>query len=215
MSNGKYPQRKKLSIWLTGNQDEESWRGSDEKADFHYLKGIVEAVLQKNGIYKNPISNSLLNDLFEDGYNISIAKKSIVDLGWIRKDVLKEFGIKNNVFYASFDWKLITDISIINKISAKPIPKTQFVRRDFSLLLNKSVTFSDIKALAKSVDKKLLKEVGLFDVYEGKSLPKGKKSYAVNFIFQDAEKTLKDNQVDGIMNSIRKKLEEELGAELR
>ncbi|MEO9532074.1 MAG: phenylalanine--tRNA ligase subunit beta [Crocinitomicaceae bacterium] len=215
MSDGAYPQRKKLSIWVTGNQDEESWRGSDEKADFYYLKGIVEAVLQKIGIYKNPIVASLLNDLFEDGYNIAIAKKSVVDLGWVRKDVLKEFGIKNDVFYASFDWKVVTDISIINKIAAKPIPKTQFVRRDFSLLLNKSVKFSDIQVLAKSVDRKILKEVGLFDVYEGKSLPKGKKSYAVNFIFQDAEKTLKDSQVDGIMNNIRTKLEKELGAELR
>ena len=214
-SENSYPQRKKLSIWVTGNQDAETWRGSKEKADFYYLKGIVEAVLQKIGIYRNPISAALLNDLFEDGFNIAIAKKSIVDLGWIRKDVLKEFGIKNDVFYASFDWKVITDICIINKIAAKPIPKTQFVRRDFSLLLNKSVKFSDIQIMAKSVDRKLLKEVGLFDVYEGKSLPKDKKSYAVNFIFQDAEKTLKDNQVDSIMNNIRTKLEQELGAELR
>lgn len=210
-----YAQRKKLNIWISGSKEKENWANSDKSSDFFYLKGIVVAVLEKIGIYKNPISAALLNDLFEDGYNIAIAKKSIVDLGWIREDILKEFGIKNDVFYASFDWSVITDISVINKISAKPIPKTQFVRRDFSLLLGKDVRFSDIQALAKSVDKKILKEVGLFDVYEGKNLPKNKKSYAVNFIFQDNEKTLKDQQIDAIMENIRKKLETELGAELR
>jgi len=212
---GEYAQRKKLNIWICGNRDEENWRGSNEKADFYFLKGIVESVLQKLGLWKNPIAAALLNDLFENGYNIAIAKKSIVDLGWIRKDILKEFGIKNDVFYASFDWKVMTELSIINRISAKELPKTQFVRRDFSLLLDTKVAFSDIQRIAKSVDKKLLKSVGLFDVYEGKNLPKGKKSYAVNFIFQDDEKTLKDKQVDAIMNNIRTKLESDLSAELR
>ncbi len=210
-----YAQRKKLNIWVTGSKEQENWANSKDKSDFFFLKGIVIAVLEKIGIYKNPISAALLNDLFEDGYNIAIAKKSIVDLGWVRKDILKEFGIKNDVFYASFDWSVITDIVVINKISAKPIPKTHFARRDFSLLLNKDVKFSEIQALAKMVDKKILKEVGLFDVYEGKNLPKNKKSYAVNFIFQDGEKTLKDAQIDAIMQNIRKKLETELGAELR
>lgn len=214
-NNDEYAQRKKLNIWVCGNQAEENWRGSNEKADFFYLKGIVESVLQKLGLWKNPIQAALLNDLFEDGYNIAIAKKSIVDLGWVRKDILKEFGIKNDVFYASFDWRVMSELSIINRISAKELPKTHFVRRDFSLLLDKKVTFSEIQRLAKSVDRKILKEVGLFDVYEGKKLPKGKKSYAVNFIFQDPQKTLKDKQIDAIMGGIREKLEEDLGAELR
>jgi len=210
-----YAQRKKLNIWVTGDKHEDSWRAEKGKADFYYLKGIVEAVLQKLGIYKGPIVAALLNDLFEDGFNIAIAKKSVVDLGWVRRDILKEFGIKNDVYYASFDWKVITDISILNRISTKDIPKTQFIRRDFSLLLKKEVRFADIQRLSKSVDKRILKEVGLFDVYEGDKLPKGKKSYAVNFTFQDNEKTLKDSQVDAIMGKIRTKLEEELGAELR
>lgn len=213
--NGEYAQRKKLNIWVCGNRDEENWRGSNEKADFYFLKGIVESILQKLGLWKNPVSAALLNDLFEEGYNIAIAKKSIVDLGWIRKDILKEFGIKNDVYYASFDWKVMSELSIINRISAKELPKTQFVRRDFSLLLDNKVNFSDIERIAKSVDKKLLKSVGLFDVYEGKNLPKGKKSYAVNFTFQDDQKTLKDSQVDAIMGKIRSRLEEDLKAQLR
>jgi phenylalanyl-tRNA synthetase beta chain len=210
-----YAQRKKMSIWISGRRHNENWNAEDRKSDFFYLKGIVEAVLIKIGIYKNPIQASLLNDVFDGGYNIAIAKKSVVDLGWIKKDILKKFDIKNDVFYASFDWSVVEDICIMNKTKTKPIPKTQFVRRDFSLLLDKEIQFQEIKDIAKNVDKKILRNVGLFDVYEGKNLPPNKKSYAVNFIFQDDEKTLKDKQVDAIMDNIREKLERDLGAELR
>jgi phenylalanyl-tRNA synthetase beta chain len=210
-----YAQRKKMSIWISGNRSNENWNTPDKSADFFFLKGVVEAVLQKIGISKNPVMAALLNDVFEGGYNIAIAKRSVVDLGWIKPEILKSFDIKNDVFYASFDWSVVEEICIMNKIKTKPLPKTQFMRRDFSLLLNKSISFHEIRDLARTVDKKILKKVGLFDVYEGKNLPQGKKSYAVNFIFQDDEKTLKDKQVDAIMGNIRTKLEQELGAELR
>ena len=212
---GNYPERKKLSIWITGDKTAENWTGNQGAVDFYYLKGVVEAVLKRLGIYRRPVVAALLNDIFEDGYNLAIAKKSIVDLGWIKQDILDAFGIKNKVFYASFDWTVIEDICVMNRIKVKDIPKFPFVRRDFSLLLNRSVKFAEIKDIAKSVDNKILKEVGLFDVYEGKNLPKEKKSYAVNFIFQDENKTLKDEQVDAVMNKIRRRLEDELRAELR
>jgi len=214
-SSDGYSQRAKLNIWISGNRSEENWTNPTKKTNFHFMKSVVEAVLNKLGMFKRPVVAALLNDVFEDGYNIAIAKKSIVDFGWIRKDILDEFGIKNEVYYASFDWDVVVDLSIMNKITAKPLPKTQFVRRDFSLLLNKSVKFAEIQELAKSVERNILKEVGLFDVYEGKNLAQNKKSYAINFIFQDEEKTLKDAQVDAIMNNIRTKLEEDLDAELR
>ncbi|MCB9222972.1 MAG: phenylalanine--tRNA ligase subunit beta [Crocinitomicaceae bacterium] len=214
-TEGTYAQRKKLSIWATGKRHNENWNAENKDVDFYFLKGIVEAILIRIGMYKNPIQAALLNDVFEGGYNIAIAKKSIVDFGWIRKDILKAFDIKNDVFYASFDWTVVEDICIMNKVKTQPIPRTQFVRRDFSLLLNSDVNFYEIRDLAKTVDNKLLKKVGLFDVYEGKNLPNGKKSYAVSFIFQDEEKTLKDKQIDAIMGNIRQKLEEQLGAELR
>lgn len=210
-----YPQRKKLSIWITGSKEEENWSAEKGEIDFHYLKGIVEAILVKLGIFRNPSVAALLNDLFEDGINYAIAKKSVVDLGWFRRDILDAFDIKNEVFYASFDWSVIENICIINRINAVEIPKTQFVRRDFSLLVNSSVQFYQIEEIAKSVDQKILKKVGLFDVYEGKNLPEGKKSYAINFIFQDKEKTLKDAQIDAVMENIRKKLEDQLAVELR
>lgn len=210
-----YPERKKLNIWVTGNRDAENWTAANKKADFYFLKGIVDAILTKLGIFKSPQVAALLNDLFEDGFNYAIAKKSVVDLGWVRRDILDKFSIKNDVFYASFDWKVIEDVSIMNRIKAKPISKFPSVRRDFSLLLDSGVMFKDIQTLAKSIDNKILKDVGLFDVYEGKNLPAGKKSYAVSFTFQDNEKTLKDKQVDAIMDKIRQSLEENLEAELR
>jgi phenylalanyl-tRNA synthetase beta chain len=127
----------------------------------------------------------------------------------------KHFGIKNDVFVADLDWDAILDCLQYVKVKYTELPKTFAVRRDFSLLLNAATNFSEVEKVAKSCDKKILKEVGLFDVYEGKNLEEGKKSYAVSFIFQDAEQTLKDNQIDVIMEKIRLELEEKLQAILR
>ena len=127
----------------------------------------------------------------------------------------KHFGIKNDVFIADLDWDAIVNSLKFTKIKYTELPKTFAVRRDFSLLLDTKVNFSEIEEIARSADKKILKEVGLFDVYEGNNLEEGKKSYAVSFKFQDAEQTLKDQQVDAIMEKIRIQLESKLGAQLR
>lgn len=127
----------------------------------------------------------------------------------------KYFGIKNDVFVADLDWDTIIDSLKFTKIKFSELPKTFAVRRDFSLLLDSKVNFSEIEEIAKNCDRKLLKEVGLFDVYEGKNLEDGKKSYAVSFKFQDSEKTLKDKQVDAVMIKIRTQLETKLNAQLR
>lgn len=212
---GNYIESKKLGMWICGANQPENWTTQQTKTNFHVLKGGVEAVLAKLGILKAPRTVELENDLFADGYGISIANKTVVQLGWIKPEILKTFGVKNTVFYAEFNWNLVIELAHLNKINFKPIPKTQFSRRDFSLLLDEPVRFSEIQTLAQKVDRKILKEIGLFDVYEGKNLDKGKKSYAVSFIFQDDEKTLKDDQIDAIMAKIRAQLEKELGAELR
>jgi phenylalanyl-tRNA synthetase beta chain len=127
----------------------------------------------------------------------------------------KHFGVKSDVFVADLDWDALIDSLKLAKTQAKELPKTFAVRRDFSLLLDQQVTFAAIQEIARKVDKKILQQVGLFDVYEGKNLPEGKKSYAVSFTFQDAEQTLKDEQVDKIMNQIHSELVAKLGAELR
>ena len=145
----------------------------------------------------------------------TILKKKVGEIGWINPAMKKHFGIKNDVFVADFDWDVILESLQFVKIKYAELPKTFAVRRDFSLVLNAQTTFSEIEAVAKSCDKKILRDVGLFDVYEGKNLEEGKKSYAVSFTFQDFEQTLKDQQIDSLMEKIRSELEAKLGAKLR
>ena len=208
-------ERRSLSLWMTGQKETENWTSDSKEVSFYDLKGCVDSIFNKLGIYKNPSTTALNNDLLTDGYTLNIAGKSVAQLGWIGSDILDLYGIKKPVFYADINWDLVLELSVMNKIAVKPVPKTQFVRRDFSLLLNKEVSFQSIRDIAFKVDKKILRKVGLFDVYEGKNLEAGKKSYAVSFIFQDDEKTLKDAQLDAVMDRIRENLEKELKASLR
>ncbi len=213
--NDQYEESEKLGVWLTGRKSLENWSNNNESHTYFSLKGMIESLLSRFGLAANLKSGTIKTDLFDDGVSLHIGKKSIGEIGWVKPTILKQFGIKQKVFYADLNWGEIIAHQFMNASKYKPLPKTQFVRRDFSLLLDKSVKFSDIEAISKKVDRKILKEVGLFDVYEGKNLDKDKKSYAVNFIFQDPEVTLKDKVVDKIMDMIRQKLETELKAELR
>ncbi len=210
-----YIETKKLGIWLSGLKETENWVANKNKVSFYTLKGITEAIFTKLGINKNVQTLPLSNDLFEDGYQIKIAKKIVGEIGWVKPEILKIFKVKHQVFYADLNWDNMIDLTVMNKVKFTELPKTQFVRRDFSLLLDENITFTQIQEIARKADRKILKEVGLFDVYEGKNLEKGKKSYAVNFIFQDPNKTLQDKAVDKIMDKIRQGLEKELNAQLR
>jgi phenylalanyl-tRNA synthetase beta chain len=210
-----YIESQKLGVWMSGNELPENWDTPAKKADFYSLKAICESILIKLGIFKGQRYSTTENDLFEDGLTLKIANKVVAEFGWLKKSILKNFDVKDDVFYADFEWDTIISLQKMNKINFETLPKTQFARRDFSLLLDKSVTFESIAAIAHKADKKILKEVGLFDVYEGKNLENGKKSYAVSFIFQDEEKTLKDKQIDTVMQKIREGLETNLNAQLR
>ena len=205
----------KLSLFITSNRQDESWTRISEKSSFYTLKSSVEKILARIGLGENLKQDNLMNDLIEDGYSLYHSNLKIAELGWINSNLQKEMGIKNSVFYAELEWDNIIKLSLTTKTLFKPVPKTQFVRRDFSLLLDESIKFDQIRNIALKSQKNLLQNVGLFDVYEGKNLAKGKKSYAVSFIFQDQEKTLQDIQIDTIMQSIKTNLESELGAELR
>ncbi len=213
--SNKYVETQKLNIWVTGLKETENWSANKNKVSFYTLKGITEAIFTKLGINKNMQTSTLSSDLFEDGYQIKIAKKVVAEIGWVKPELLKQFKVKNQVFYADLNWDNIIELSVMNKVKFTELPKTQFVRRDFSLLLDDNITFAQIQEIARKADRKILKEIGLFDVYEGKNLEKGKKSYAVNFIFQDQDKTLQDKAVDKIMDKIRQGLEQNLGAQLR
>jgi phenylalanyl-tRNA synthetase beta chain len=155
------------------------------------------------------------NDLFSEGLSFSLGKMKLVDFGLIKKPILKHLDISQDVLYANFYWDAILDIVKRNNISFKAIPKYPEVRRDFALLLDDHVTFESIHKIAKQSEKQLLKSVNLFDVYQGKNLPAGKKSYAVSFTLQDENKTLTDKQIDKIMKTLQTQFETQLGAELR
>lgn len=210
-----YSENKRLIIAVTGRKQSENWNDSSEVHSFYSLKGITNSILKRLGLEKFLKEKSIEKGDLLDGIQLFLLKNKIGEIGIISPKLKKQFGIKNDVFIADLDWDAILSSLKMNKNSYKELPKTFAVRRDFSLLINKSIQYSQIEELARNTDKNLLKEVGLFDVYEGKNLPEGKKSYAVSFLFQDAEKTLQDAQIETIMSKIRKGLEEQLGAELR
>jgi len=205
---------KHLSIFVTGNQSQESWINKSKKNDFFYLKGTIVSILDRLGISRyNELP--IKNDVFSEGLTISLGKNKLVDFGLVKKSILKHFDISQDVLFANFYWDAILDMVKHNKIVFKNIPKYPEVKRDFALLVDDAVTFESIYKLAKQSEKQLLKSVNLFDVYQGKNLPQGKKSYAVSFTIQDENKTLTDKQIDKIMSKLQSSFENQLGAELR
>ena len=208
-----YEEKKHLTLFLTGNRNQETWTNSQKPTDFFLFKGYVNAVLERLGIQKTQIQ-PLTSDIFSEGIALSIGRDAIVEIGVVKKSILKSFGIKQDVFYADFNWATILKL-ISNKIKFSEIPKYPEVRRDLALLIDNGVTYESIYKIAKQTEKEVLKNIDLFDVYQGDNLSEGKKSYALSFILQDNSKTLTDEQIDKIMNKLQKNFETELGAVLR
>ncbi len=208
-----YEEKKHLTLFLTGNRNQETWTSAQKPTDFFLFKGYANAILERLGIQKTQ-NQPLSTDVFAEGIAISLGKETVVELGVIKKSILKHFGIKQEVFFADFNWEAILKL-ISNKIKFTEIPKYPEVRRDLALLIDQSVSYESIYTIAKQTEKSLLKNIDLFDVYEGKNLPEGKKSYAVSFSIQDSSKTLTDEQIDKIMSKLQKNFETELGAVLR
>lgn len=212
--NDKREEFKHLSIFVTGNQNAENWNAPNKRSDFFFLKGIIISVLERLGISRFnelPIDN----DVFSEGLSFGLGKMKLVDFGMIKKPILKHFDISQEVMFADFNWDTILEVVKRNSVTFKSIPKYPEVRRDFALLIDDKVTFESIYKIAKQSEKQLLKNVNLFDVYQGSNLPAGKKSYAVSFTLQDENKTLTDKQIDKIMNTLQTQFEQQLGAELR
>ncbi|MDC6364917.1 MULTISPECIES: phenylalanine--tRNA ligase subunit beta [Flavobacteriaceae] len=213
-ANGENQEKQHLSIYITGNRSVDSWTLNSQKSDFFFLKGVVETLFDRLGlrdIKTEPYSSSILSEgLICTKNNTSVGFYGLVD-----KTLLKKFDIKQDVFFADFDWDAILSHISKQNIVFKEIPKFPEVNRDFALLLDESVTFQQIYDIAWSTEKKLLKDVNLFDVYTGKNLPEGKKSYAISFTLLDESKTLTDKQIDKIMAKLLARYQKELGAELR
>lgn len=208
-----YDEPKHLTLFVSGNRSEESWTIAQKPSDFFLFKGYVNAILERLGITKiqyKPVSS----DVFAEGIAMACGNDTLVEFGTVKKSILKHFDIKQEVFYADFNWNLVLKL-IGTKIKFTDIPKYPEVRRDLALLVDENVAFDAIYTIARQTEKSLLKEVNLFDVYQGKNLPEGKKSYAVSFTLQDNSKTLTDEQIDKIMSKLLKNFENELGASLR
>lgn len=209
-----YQEDKHLTLFVSGNRSKDSWKVTSKPSDFFYLKGIVITLLERLGLTKLKTS-PVKSDIFAEGITLSLGKTKLVDLGVVKRKILKDFSIKQEVLFADFNWDAIETFTGNKKIKVTDLPKFPAVKRDLALLLDNKVEFKEIYNLAFQSEKKLLKEVDLFDVYEGNNLPEGKKSYAVSFVIQDENKTLNDKQIDKIMQKLQQTFEKNVGAELR
>jgi phenylalanyl-tRNA synthetase beta chain len=207
-------EHKHLSLLVTGKKATESWNSTSETSGFFYMKGIVAALLEQLGI-TNTKEGILKSDFFAEGISISSKKTPLVELGVLKKKLTKAFGMDTEMVYADFKWDAVLEALSQRSFALKPIPKFPQAKRDFALLLDENISFSDLKNTAEQTEKSLLKEVSLFDVYTGENLPEGKKSYALSFTLQDENKTLTDKQIDKIMNKLQARFEKDFGASLR
>ncbi len=210
----KYEEEKHLALYVTGNQNHNHWQTDTQKADFFYLKASVMALLERAGFTKIKTKPSK-NDLFSEAISLYDGKVKVVELGVVKRTVLKDFGIKQEVLFADINIEKLFEKSDKHTIKVQIAPKFPSVKRDLALLLDQKTSFDELYQLAFQTERKLLKEVDLFDVYEGKNLPKGKKSYALSFVLRDDNKTLNDKLIDKVMQKLVHTYQKQVGAELR
>ena len=212
-----YSEELRLGLWVTGKRVQASWAHADEDATFYELKAHVMNILRRVGLpFGAIVFASGKSELFQNSIEIqNRGGKVLVEMGPVSQKMLKRCDVNQPVYFAQFNWTLLMKAIKNQKVTYKEISKYPAVSRDLALLLDSSIEFAEIEKIAYQSEKKLLKEVRLFDVYEGKNLPAGKKSYAVNFILQDADRTMSDKAIDAIMQKLIKNLTTQLGAELR
>ncbi len=211
-----YREEKHLALWLTGFRASNSWAHADQKSSVFELKAMVMNILRRLGLADNIRQRQYTNDIFSVGLEISSANGKVYgNLGVVSNKILKGFDIEQPVYYADMNWNDLMKETAKVKVQQEEISKFPPVKRDLALLVDNSVHFSDIEKVAYDTERRLLRNVSLFDVYEGKNLPEGKKSYAVSLIIQDTEKTLVDKQIDNLMQKFIKAFETKLGATLR
>ena len=212
-----YNEEKHLGLWLTGNRVAGSWAHPDEKTSVYELKAYVENIFTRMGVPAKDITmTQISNGIYSAALQITNrAGKLLAMVGILSKKVAKKFDIDIEVYYAELNWDNLMRYALRNKVTYTELPKFQAVKRDLALLVDESVAFADIERVAYETERKLLKDVTLFDVYEGDKLPAGKKSYAVSFLLQDAEKTLNDKQIDNVMNRMIAAMTKQFDAQLR
>lgn len=211
-----YSEQFHIGLWICGNSISNSWAVADEATSVYQLKGYVEKTLIRLGLTIEQYNyKQFSNDIYDIALEIKTRNRTLGTLGIVSGKLLKDNDINVEVYFAELDWDSLMKETKKHSVTFKEISKYPAVKRDLALLLDNDILFEQIEDLAYKTEKKILKGINLFDVYEGKNLPEGKKSYAVNFVLQDDEKTLTDKQIDSIMNKIKTVLEKELGAILR
>ena len=207
----------RLGLWVSGSRVDNNWAHSNEKSSVYELKAYVENILVRLGVnLQKVIFGKLVNDIYSAGLSITTSSgRQLGTMGIVNPKVCKEMDIETEVYYAELSWTLLMKEIKKSKVTFSEVSKFPAVKRDLALLLDKNVQFAEIEKIATESERKLLKGVTLFDVYEGKNLSAGKKSYAVSFYLQDEGKTLNDKQIDAIMKKIQTNLEQKLGAQLR
>ncbi len=213
---GDYIEEEHLGIFITGNKEAENWTGKAEPASFFYVKAVAENVLKKLGFDIDRLNvNEISNESVSEGISYSYGKKILLETGCVSEAHLEKFEIDSPVWYADFHWGHILKMKTGEEVLFTGLPKFPAVRRDLALLLDKDIKFRQIKELAFKIERNILQEVGLFDVYEGKGISQGKKSYAVSFLLRDDKRTLNDKQIDKTMQKLVAAFERDLGAQLR
>ncbi len=209
-----YQEALRLGLWKCGQQGLESWKAPAGKTDFFFLKSEVELLLERLG-FENWEERDSDHPVFAYALGIFINNREVITLGKVNEKLARTAEVKQDVFFADLDWEYLAKKARKNTITFRELPKYPEVRRDLALLLDKPVRYADLKAAAQKSERKILRRVNLFDVYEGKNLPEGKKSYALSFTLRDDEKTLNDKQVDKVMEKILGSFKHQFGAELR
>ena len=212
--NGTFVEAKRLSITLVGNVFESHWDMAKAPNKFFYGKGVIQDILESIGLLDLEWQ-ALPHPHFDEAFEISYRKKHLGVFGLISKKLIDSFGIDQEVYMADLNWGDLIELSYSEPLKYNEVSKFPLVRRDFALLIDDNVHFEVLKETALKTDRKILKEVRLFDVYQGKNLEKGKKSYGLSFTFQDNAKTLTDKQVDKVMDKLKQNFEKEFGAQLR
>lgn len=212
-----FEEEHRLGLWLSGTRTENSWLHADEQTSVYELKAYVENILRRLGVdEKKTVRRTFTNEIYSSGMTIETAAgRTLATFGIVDRRIARQADIDTEVSFAELSWTALMKETRRTTTVFREIPKFPEVRRDLALLVDTAVTFAEIEQTAAETDRKLLRRVVLFDVYEGKNLPAGKKSYAVSFYLQDAERTLTDRRIDDLMAKLRRNLESKLGAQLR
>ena len=215
-SVGNFSEKYDLDLFMSGSATVSSWNASENPTDFFYMKSFVEMVLSRMGI--DPVrtgKDECQKGYYSESVSYILNNKSIATAGKISRDYLNRFDIKQDIFHGHIEWDILMNMIKTNVIEHSPLPKFPAVRRDLALLVGKNVKFEEIKNIAFSTEKNILREVGLFDVYENESLGTDKKSYAVSFILRDDLRTLNDKGIEKVMGNLARALESTIGATIR